>query len=64
MSTTLRVEEAIAAAGEAFADALERLASRTPQEAARAAWQPGGPSVDVLEARIRAQRTQTARAAS
>lgn len=57
-------EQAIAAAGQALADALERLASRSPREAALAAHYPGGPSVEVLEARIRARRAQTAQAAS
>lgn len=57
-------ERAIVAAGEAFADALDRLEARDPAVSARAAWVPGGPSVTELEARIRAHRTQPARSAS
>ena len=47
---------AIAAAGEALAAAWERFDSMTPAEAARAAYMPGGPSVEELEARIRELR--------
>lgn len=56
MSVSSR-EQAITTAGEAFLDALERLESREPRAAARAAWVPGGPSVDELEALIRAHRS-------
>lgn len=52
-------EEAIAAAGRAHADAIARLNSRDPHEAALAAFEPGGPSVDELEARIRRRRKVT-----
>lgn len=55
MSVSMR-DQAISAAGQALADALDRLRSRDPREAARAAWVPGGPTVDQIEARIRAQR--------
>lgn len=48
--------QAIAAAGQAFWDALERLNARDPHEAAVAAWEPGGPSVEQIEADIRAER--------
>jgi hypothetical protein len=49
-------EEAMAAAGRAFADAFVRLDSRDPHEAALAAYEPGGPSVAQIEAEIRAER--------
>ena len=49
-------EEAIAAAGRVLADGIAEQLSRTPNEAAEAAYVPGGPSVDELEDRIRAQR--------
>ncbi|MFQ1002631.1 helix-turn-helix domain-containing protein [Modestobacter sp. SSW1-42] len=49
-------EECIAAAGRALVDAIERLESRDPHEAAIAAYQPGGPSVAEIEARIRRDR--------
>lgn len=63
MSVSTR-EEAITAAGEAFADALERLNARDPREAARAAWVPGGPCVEEIEARIRGRRAVALRSAS
>lgn len=63
MSVSTR-EQAITAAGGAFADALDRLRSRDPRDAARAAWVPGGPSVDQIEARIRARREAPLRSAS
>lgn len=47
-------EQAVAAAGRALADAVDRLTGRDPHEAALAAYVPGGPSVDELEARIQA----------
>jgi len=53
-------DELIAAAGRKWAEACARQAARTPREAAEAAHRPGGPSVDELEARIRAQRTAQA----
>lgn len=56
--------QAIAAAARAYADALDRLAARDPREAAEAAWVPGGPSVDQIEARIRARRSEPVRSAS
>jgi hypothetical protein len=45
--------ECIAAAAQAQADAIHRLSTRDPREAAVAAHVPGGPSVAELEARIR-----------
>lgn len=56
--------DCIAEAGRALADALAERDLLTPRAAAEAAWRPGGPPVDVLEARIRAQRTQWNAAAS
>ena len=49
-------DECIAAAGQALADAIERLDATDPHEAALAAHEPGGPSVAEIEALIRAQR--------
>jgi hypothetical protein len=49
-------EECLAAAGAALAEAVAEFEARTPREAAEAAYRPGGPSVEELEARIRAQR--------
>lgn len=57
-------EESLAAAGRAFADALARLDARDPHEAALAAYEPGGPSVEQLEAAIRAERGEAAPLAS
>jgi len=50
-------EEAIAAAARHHAEAIARLDSRTPHEAALAAYEPGGPSLAELEARIAARRS-------
>lgn len=50
-------DDCIRAAGEAFARACSRQAAMSPAEAARAAYQHGGPSVTELERRIRARRT-------
>lgn len=49
-------DEAIAAAGKALAAGRAEQAQRTPREAAEAAYQPGGKSIDELEALIREQR--------
>lgn len=57
-------EEAIEAAGRVWAAACARQAALTPREAAQEAYVPGGPSVDELEARIRARREQHTRLAS
>ena len=48
--------ECIAAAGQVFADAIDRLNAADPHEAALAAYEPGGPSVEEIEALIRQQR--------
>ncbi|MEU5892536.1 hypothetical protein ABZ835_37705 [Streptomyces sp. NPDC047461] len=47
-------ERAIHAAAEALVDAVAEQASRTPREAAEAAWYPGHPlgSVEAIEAEI------------
>lgn len=47
-------------AGRILAAARERRDSLTPREAAQAAHVPGGPTVDQLEAQIRADRRQAA----
>lgn len=57
-------EECFAAAGAALAAAIERLDSLSPREAAEAAWQIGGPSVDELERRIAARRASQAQPAA
>lgn len=57
-------DEAIAAAGQALADATDRLATGDPRESALAAYVPGGPTVDELENRIRAWQGQQAALAS
>lgn len=61
---TLTREACIAAAGRALAAAHERREALDPRTAAEQAYQPGGPSVDVLEARIRAERVHATQAAS
>lgn len=50
-------DQVIAEAGRKWAAACARQSALTPLEAAREAYRPGGPAVDELEARIRAQRT-------
>lgn len=47
-------QEAIAAAGRILARARADLLEKSPRESAEAAYVPGGPSVDELQARIRA----------
>jgi hypothetical protein len=54
-------EECIAAAGAALAQALAEQDEMTPRQAAEAAHRPGGPPVDELERRIRAQRAEADR---
>ncbi|HSX68773.1 hypothetical protein [Nocardioides sp.] len=49
-------EECIAAAGRALAEARALCAAMTPREQAEAAYQPGGPSVEEIEDRIRERR--------
>lgn len=56
--------EAIAAAGQVFAEGLRAVASMTVEEQARAAYTPTGPTIAELEAEIREQRTATTRRAS
>lgn len=53
---SLTKDECIAAAGRALAEAHARREALSPRAAAEAAHRPGGPTVDELEARIRAQR--------
>jgi hypothetical protein len=43
----------------AWADTCARQAQLTPRQAAVEAYQPGGPSIDELETRIRARRATT-----
>ncbi len=49
-------DEALDSAAACLAQARADQAARTPREAAEAAWRPGGPSVDDLEAEIRHDR--------
>lgn len=53
---------AVAAAAEALFDAVVERASRTPAEAAKAAWYPGHPlgSVEAIETEIVRRREQVA----
>jgi hypothetical protein len=48
--------DAIAAAARIWADTCARQAALTPRQAAIEAYQPGGPSVEEIEQRIRARR--------
>ena len=48
--------EAIAAAGQAIAAALDLRDSLPPRQAAEICWTPTGPSLDDLEQQIRAGR--------
>jgi hypothetical protein len=52
-------ETAIRAAAQALLDAVLERASRTPRQAAEAAWYPGHPlgSVDAIEAEIIRRRS-------
>ncbi len=49
-------DEALDAAAACLAQARADQAARSPREAAEAAWSPGGPSVNEIEAEIRADR--------
>lgn len=50
-------------AGRILADARARIARQTPEEAARAAYVPGGPSKEELAAKVRRLRAACADAA-
>lgn len=54
-------ELAIRGAAEALIDAVRERASRTPREAAEAAWYPGHPlgSIDAIEAEIVRRRAES-----
>lgn len=58
--------KAIRAAAQALVDAVTERASRTPREAAEAAWYPGHPlgSVEAIEAEIVRRRAADAAAFS
>ncbi|MGC0143185.1 hypothetical protein [Pseudactinotalea sp. Z1732] len=51
-------EQAIKAAGQAFAEAYQLLDELPVEEAARRAYTPTGPPLAELEARIRARRAK------
>ena len=55
-------EQAMRNAGRVFAAALTRIARMTPEEAADAAYVPGGPSREELAAKVRELRAQARRA--
>lgn len=55
--------ECIDAAGRALAAGLALRDSLPPRQAADLAWTPGGPSIQELEARIRADRGMSEAAA-
>lgn len=57
-------DEAIWAAGKVLAHIKFQIATRSPRESAEAAWVPGGPSLDELEARIRVIRGETEQGAA
>ena len=57
-------DEAIGAAARVWADTCARQAALTPRQAAMEAHQPGGPSVDELEDRIRRRRLAHAQRAT
>lgn len=58
-------DQALTAAARVWADTCARQAALTPRQAAIEAHQPGGPSVDELEQRIRTRRlAQIQRAAA
>jgi hypothetical protein len=58
-------DDVIATAARVWADTCARQAALTPRQAALEAHQPGGPSVDDLEQRIRRRRLdQTQRVAA
>jgi hypothetical protein len=53
-------DELLTAAARIWVDGCARMALLTPREAAREAYEPGGPSADELERRIRARRERQA----
>lgn len=55
-------DELLDAAARIWVDTCARMALLTPREAAREAYQPGGPSVEELEVRIRARRERASKA--
>jgi len=57
-------DECITAAARVWADTCARQAALTPRQAAIEAYQPGGPSVDELEQRIRTWRAEQLDAAA
>lgn len=57
-------DECVQAAGKVLARINHLIATRTPRESAEAAWCPGGPSLEELEARIRVIRGEQGRAAA
>lgn len=63
MATRTR-EEAIRAAAHVLAYACWEMDQKTPEQVARDAYTPGGPSLEELEAKVRQQRADAARAAA
>ncbi|WP_067470086.1 hypothetical protein [Actinomadura macra] len=62
MATVTR-QEAMRAAAQVLVNARARIALMTPEEAARAAYIPGGPSLEELAAKVRHLREQARSAA-
>lgn len=54
-----RYEQAIDEAAQILADVRAQLATQTPEQAADAAYVPGGPSREEIAAKIRALRART-----
>jgi len=53
-------EQALHDVGRIVAAEVERIRALTPEEAARQAYRPGGPTVEELAAELRAMTTPTA----
>jgi hypothetical protein len=57
-------EQAIRNAARVLAFACEEMDAKTPEQVARDAYIPGGPSLEALEAKCRQQREDAARSAA
>jgi hypothetical protein len=53
-------QECLEEAGRRYAAACARQSALSPREAAEEAWRPGGPSLEQIEADIRADRAAAA----
>lgn len=59
--TESRYQRAIDGAAQILADVRAQLAAQTPEQAADAAYVPGGPSREEIAAKVRALRAQSRR---